>query len=127
MTFLTLLLLSKIVGTLFTVGLPLLLLPIETLDRFAGLRSEHGTLYRLYGIAIMALLVGYSGGVFQAQAGQFPSGVVHMGLVSNAGATVILLLSKVPGLVKSSAVFFGLISLGLLAALLYPEVAMQTL
>ena len=127
MTLLTLLLLIKILGTLVPVALPLLLLSKTTLDRLSGLTPSDVTLYRLYGIAIVALLVGYAGGIVQVRAGDYPTGVLWMGLTSNAGATLALLRSRAAPLVRGSALFFGLITAGLIAALAAPDVAMRPL
>jgi len=64
MTYLDLILFAKIVGTAVFVGLPFLFIPGE---RLIGLLKIEGAepalpLIRLYGWAVIALLVGYSFG-----------------------------------------------------------------
>lgn len=125
MTPLIALLTIKIVVTLLATALPLLALSKSTLDRLSGFSPSDKTLYRLYGIAVLALLVGYSGGIIQARAGDFPTGVIAMGITSNAGATVALLASRAAPLVRGSALFFGLITAGLIAAVAFPDAAMR--
>ncbi|MEM1245097.1 MAG: hypothetical protein AAGK22_01935 [Acidobacteriota bacterium] len=123
MTRLTLLLLIKILGTL-PVAVPMLTFSHERLDRISGFGPSHEALYRVYGMALVALLVGYGGGIVQAQSGDYPLGVLIMGLVSNAGATLVLLLTGQAKRQLPAAVFFGLIAAGLAIALLAPEAAM---
>ena len=124
---LSVLLLIKIFGTLFTVALPFILFSSSRIEALSGFKSADKTLYRLYGVAILALLVGYSGGYVQAQAGVFPLGIVLMGLVSNAGAVLVLILN---GRLKTAPLaigFFGFITAGLLIALFAKPFAMSPL
>ena len=127
MSFLVLLLLLKIVLTLLFAAGPLMLLSKDRLDRLAGLGENSLTLYRLYGIALLSILVIYSFGVDVALSGAFPLYAVAMGFVSNAGATLVLMgrgeLDKRPWLVA----FCGAIAAGLVVAFFAPAFALRPL
>lgn len=124
MTPLSVLLIIKIAVTLVAVALPMLLLPHKTIERLSALRSEPPLLFRLYGAAVLALLVGYSGGYMQVQSSEFPTAVVIMGLVSNGAATLILLRAPRVRWKPIAIAFFASITAGLAIALLNPELAM---
>lgn len=117
----------KIIGTLIPVALPLLFLPIATVNRLSGFEASDPALYRLYGAAVLALLVGYAGGYFQVQDGVFPVGVVAMGFVSNAGACAVLLLTGRGLKAPWEPAFFGLIALGLAWSFFFREQSMTPL
>lgn len=127
MSFLVLLLLLKITLTLLFAAGPLMLLSKDRLDRLSGLGENSLALYRLYGIALLSILVIYSFGVDVAMSGAFPLYAVAMGLVSNAGAALVLMgrgeLSKRPWLV----IFLMAIAAGLVAAFFAPAVALRPL
>jgi len=127
MTPLSILLLIKIFGTLFTVALPLVFLPRAIIDERSGFETSDITLYRFYGVAVLALLVGYLAGYYQIQAGVFPIGVLAMGFVSNAGAALIFFVSGRIKKAPLSASFFSLIALGLAIAFFAPNFAMRPL
>jgi len=92
------------------VALPLIFLPKSIVDARSGFTQSDITLYRFYGVAIFALLVGYAGGYAQAQAGMFPAGIIIMGIVSNAGATLIFLMSGRYKKSPISTLFFATIA-----------------
>ena len=121
---LSILLWIKILGTFFPVAAPLLFLPKAKIDEVSGFSPSDVTLYRLYGMAVLALLVGYAGGYFQVIDGVFPIGVIAMGIVSNAGAFGILLITGRAKKTPMAAAFFGLIAVGLAAAFLLQDMAM---
>ena len=93
MTLLDLVLLIKIVGTGAFSGLPLALLPGSMVSAQTGIGPEALPIARLYGVSIIALLVGYSFGFSGVTGGAFPWGVVAMGLVSNGLATFTLAIT----------------------------------
>jgi len=129
MTYLDLVLLAKIVGTAMFVGLPFLLLPAP---RLIGLLQIEGAepaipLIRLYGWAVIALLVGYSFGFSWIANGDFPVAVVTMGLVSNAGGTALLVLTGAWRKALPMTLFLGAIALSLAFAIFNPGAAMQYL
>lgn len=117
----------KIIGTFFPVAAPLLLLPKQTIDRVSGFEPSDVSLYRLYGMAVLALLVGYAGGYFQVAQGEFPTGVVAMGIASNAGAFIIMLITGLAAKTPIAAAFFGLIALGLVMCLIFQGFAIAKL
>ena len=123
----SILLLVKIIGTLFPVALPLLVMPKTFIDARSGFSASDISLYRLYGMAVLALLVGYAGGYAQVETGVFPIGVVAMGFVSNAGAFTIMLLTGRAAKTPFTAAFFGLIAFGLAAAFLMQTAFMTPL
>ncbi len=90
MTILSAVLAIKILGTMITAALPFLLLPEAKLGKLTGIAGGGKTVFRLYGMAIVALNVGYCFGFPLIAAGVFPTAVVVVGLVSNGGAAAIL-------------------------------------
>jgi hypothetical protein len=96
-TWLGLLLVTKIFVTAVLVAAPFLFAPLTKLVAATGVNADRSLFFRLYGVAIAALLVGYGFGIPQAESGQFPWGVVVMGLASNGGAAVLLLRVSKPG------------------------------
>ena len=101
--------------------MPLLLFRKARIDQLSGFDASDVTLYRLYGMAVLALLVGYLGGYLSVLAGQYPLGIVAMGLASNAGALAILVQSGRGKRYPWEAGFFGIISLGLATSLFYQD------
>ena len=126
MTWLSLLLIAKIGITGVLVAAPFLLLPKSKLEKSTSINTPTPTFFRLYGIAITALLVGYAFGIPTAEAGHFPWGVTWMGTVSNAGAAFIL-LAYLKGSKQNLILgaFFGLVTLGLISAMILPISAIQ--
>jgi hypothetical protein len=125
MTYLELLLLAKIVVTGLFVSLPFLLFTQSYIDRATGAERGSVAIYRLYGWAVLALLTGYTYGFWQANQGIFPEGVVIMGLVSNAGAATLLVLTRFVQRQIALTMLLGIVALGLAIALLNPAAAMQ--
>ena len=124
---LSVLLWIKILGTFFPVAAPLLVFPKARIDALSGFSPSAVSLYRLYGMAVLALLVGYTGGYFQVVDGVFPIGVLAMGFVSNAGAFLVMLLTGRARKTPLSAAFFGFIAAGLAAAFIFEDAAMTPL
>lgn len=125
MAWLSLLLITKIGGTALLVALPFLLLPKSKLEKLTSITTPTSLFFRLYGVAITALLVGYAFGIPTAEDGRFPWGVVCMGTVSNGGATILLLAYSKNKSNRILAAFFGLIAAGLTAAMVMPTTAIQ--
>jgi hypothetical protein len=127
MSAMTLLILIKIGATIILVAGPFLLLPRPKLEAMTGSTVTSDALFRLYGIAMTALLIGYGSGLWQIQQGIFPWGIVLMGLVSNGGAafTVARLGSR-----SSRRLFvpvFGGIAVGLALCAAFPDAAIAPL
>lgn len=125
MSWLSLLLVTKIAVTGLLVAAPLLLLPTSKLERLTNITTHTSLFFRLYGVAITALLVGYAFGIAAAENGRFPWGVVCMGTVSNGGAAILLLANSRSNNNLVLAAFFGLVALALLAAMVLPARAIQ--
>ena len=90
MTVLDIVLAVKIVGTGLFAALPLTLLPAGRVTRVLGVDPSAMPYLRLYGVATVALLVGYAFGFSALSGGTFPLGVVCMGIVSNGLAALTL-------------------------------------
>ena len=84
-------------------------------------------LVRLYGWAVLALLVGYSFGFSWINKDTFPDGVVHMGLVSSGGATRLLALTGAWRQAVPMTVFLAAIATCLTFALANPDAVMVAL
>ncbi len=117
MTPIGLILIAKIVVTGALVAGPFLLLPGEKLGSMLRTTGEGShTVFRLYGVAVLALLVGYASGFWPVAEGRFPWGVVAMGFVSNAGAAAILLATGRWSRARLLTVFVTGIAIALAAA-----------
>ncbi len=125
MSWISLLLLVKIVVTLVLVAIPFLFVSKEKLEMVTNIKANSSQFFRLYGVAILALLVGYSFGIPLAESGVFPWGVVSMGVVSNGGAAFILVLSGLNSKNRALVLFFLFITLGLVLSTLFSQVAVQ--
>ena len=81
---------AKIAITLVLWCLPLLFAP-KTFFEWVGIPfSDPGIFYRLLGSAYAALIVAYWYGLIEARSGTTPISTVHMGIVSNGIAAIIL-------------------------------------
>lgn len=125
MTWLTLLLLFKIGFTALAVSAPLLLLSAERVARLYHIGAEAVPLCRLYGVAVTALLIGYAAGIPPAQNGAFPTGIVTMGIVSNAGAPTVLLLTGRWRGARVPTFVFAAIALALLSSAMFQSAALS--
>lgn len=108
----------KIVATGLFVVVPLLFAPLGRLNHRWKTRLEQPLLFRLYGVAILALLVGYASGYWTLAAGAFPWGVAAMGVVSNGLAGSLLAWRGPTPQLRGSAAFFLSIALALVVAVL---------
>lgn len=131
MSFLSLVLLFKMAGTLVLLSGPFLLLPSSRLLALSGMPEGPAiipTQYRLMGVAYLALFVAYGTGFVTAQQGVFPTGIVLMGLVSNVGGALAMVMT---GSVKRSAaaritfVFISLVAVGLIVSTALGDGAVQ--
>ncbi|MEM8578846.1 MAG: hypothetical protein AAGF60_13420, partial [Pseudomonadota bacterium] len=93
MTGLAALLIVKIGVTAVTIVLPLLIRPADELHETFDFGAPDLMLYRLYGVALAALLVAYGAGLAAVLAGTVPWGTLWMGLVSNGGAAGVMVLT----------------------------------
>ncbi|MCK5041652.1 MAG: hypothetical protein KAR62_05130 [Sphingomonadales bacterium] len=116
MAFIISILSIKILFTLLFVAYPFLWKPKEVLNKVMGLEISKPYFYRLYGVAILALLLAYAYGIFMALGGVYPWGIVLMGMVSNGGAVVVLHKYSEWKKQKTSAIFFGGVFVALLVS-----------
>jgi len=125
MSWLALIFFIKISLTGMLVVLPFLLFPKLILETITSITTSEPTIFRLYGVAILALLVGYSFGIPVAESNNFPLGIVCMGIVSNGGAGALLLWSNFFKYNLILGIFFTLMTLVLLATTMFPDIALQ--
>lgn len=125
MTWLEAILTVKIVVTAFASAIPFLILSPTRLAALAGVGVEAAPLFRLYGVAITALLVGYASGFWFIAQGIFPWGVVLMGIVSNGGATLALILTGASQRALPMVIFLGGVTVALVAAAAAPNWALS--
>lgn len=125
MTYFTLLLLVKIAVTLLLVAVPFLLLPKHLLEKSTSSQHDNALFFRLYGVAIVALLVGYASAIPFAQSGIFLWGIALMGLVSNTGAAALLFFLGKNKQSRVLALLFSFIAVFLVLAMIFPEIALS--
>lgn len=116
MSFLILILTFKIIISLAVVVFPALFRPVESLNKGFGTNLPDPYLFRLYGVAILALLIGYGYGIHLAYLGQYPWGIVMIGLVSNGGAVFVMLKLSSWSRQSKGICLFGGIFIALLIA-----------
>ena len=118
----------KIIVTIIFVAVPFLLLPQERLR--AMFRTEgagSGTLFRLYGVAMLAILANYAYGLWAAMHGQFPWGVIAMGIISNGGAVLVSLWMGSWRRAKVLNAFFAAVAIALVLAAIFQQQALAPL
>ncbi len=125
MTFLSLLLIIKIVIVGGPGVLALLFLPKSKLEKSTDITAPTSLFFRLYGVALLSLLVAYSFGIPSAENNIFPWGVVCMGIVANGAPGLLMLLSRSSKQNLILGIVFLLIALGFATAFLFPEAALQ--
>jgi len=126
MTYLSVLLVTKIVVTLIFVCLPFGFFQKEKLDQMAGFGSPTVAFYRLYAVAITALVVAYAGGFLQTLAGVYPSQIVAMGLASNLGAAMVMIGTGYARQQPLLTAFFGAVGIGFVGSAVFSDVVMTT-
>jgi hypothetical protein len=119
----------KILFTLFVWCIPLLFFPAKLLT-FIGIPEPINIIFlRLLGMAYAALMVGYIFGLIEILRGDYPIEVIWVGIVSNGGAFLLLLIYgflktwRLWGLfaqivmwisiIATGSITFGLVSVGL--------------
>lgn len=122
MNALSLLISFKLAVTLLLLAGPFLVLSTEKLGRLLSVSANSSTLFRLYGMAMLALATAYAGGLWLAWQGTFPWIVVLMGVVSNCGAAMVLAQNGTTRRLRPQAMLFGAIGVGfVLSALFHNE------
>ncbi|MEO8001395.1 MAG: hypothetical protein ABI644_05925 [Arenimonas sp.] len=124
-------LLVKILLTIVIWCIPLLFFPAAWLQILGFPVPEPQIFLRLLGMAYTALVVGYCFGLRDAMRNRYPHAVVWVGVISNGGAFVLLLVAAISstwagwgtiaqwimwcslvgtGAISSSLVFYGLLA-----------------
>lgn len=124
MSFVFLVILVKIAVTAVFVMIPFLVFPVERLNKVTNIPATGTTFYRLYGVAMLALLVGYVSAFPLIWLGSFPWAVVIMGIVSNAGVTLILLRAGSFSCKASFVLTYGGIAAGLVFCAAFPQLSL---
>jgi hypothetical protein len=115
MNLLKIVLCIKIIFTLIVYVYPFLTFSKEKLEKMLNSKFETTAIIRLYGISLLALLVGYGSGLYSIFANnQFPIAVVLMGIVSNGGVALFFLITKT--VARSKIPFIFAFSMTLLLA-----------
>lgn len=127
MTPLGILLFIKIAVTIVLWAGPLLVISKGRLLRKLKVSEPLLPIFRLYGVAMAALVVGYATAFWPISQGVFPWGIVTMGLVSNGGAVIALLLTGTAHYQKLSTSLLFVFTLGLAGCALVPSWALSPL
>ncbi len=88
MTWLSILMIVKIAVTAALIAAPFLLASRQVLAKRIGVETSTSAMFRLYGVAMAALLVGYGFGIVAAQAGVFPWGLSRSALFPMAALSL---------------------------------------
>jgi len=110
----------KIIVTLIFVSVPFCLFSKDKIDGILKINGDSLGLYRIYGAAVTALLVGYVGAIYQHLNGIFPTEIILMGIASNAGATMAMLSTGMYKQNKLLTAFFGAITIFLVFSIFNP-------
>ena len=110
----------KIIVTLIFVSVPFCLFSKDKIDGILKINGDSLGLYRIYGAAVTALLVGYGGAIYQHLNGIFPTEIILMGIASNAGATMAMLSTGMYKQNKLLTAFFGAITIFLVFSIFNP-------
>jgi hypothetical protein len=128
MSAITLILVIKIAVTGVLTVAPFLLMPEPKLAAMFRTTGDGArTIFRLYGVAVLALLIGYGSGFWTIAEGRFPFGVAAMGFVSNGGAAAALLITGGWQRAKFFTVFLAGIAIALLLAAIFSRQALAAL
>lgn len=120
MSILDIVLAVKIIGTGLFGALPFMFLSAARLGPMLGVGDDAIPLVRLYGVAVLALLVGYSFGFSGMTGGRFPWGVVTMGIVSNGLGTLTMFLTGSVVRAKAMTALIASITVALVFCALNP-------
>ena len=123
-SFLSGLIAFKILVTFLFVCLPFLVLTTARLSALTGVSDSSGQIFRLYGVAILGLLIGYATAFPTLNAGSFPWGIVAMGVISNGGATLVLSMGRPSVTRRLFAPLYGSIFVALVLSMIFPDIAM---
>lgn len=126
MPLISLILAAKIAVTAPLMAAPLLLLSEERLNALFAVNGG-GRVFRLYGVALSALLVGYASAFWTIAEGRFPWGIVAMGVVSNGGAALMLVFTGAWQQTRLALAFLAAVTLALILAAWNSEASLAPL
>lgn len=118
MSFLSALLIFKIAGSILLICVPFLTFSQQKLERLTRIQAETPLLFRLYGLAVISLLVGYSFALYSSLNNEFPMHGVIMGLVSNGGGSILLIANGGWNSSRVPTIFVTIVAVGLITSLL---------
>lgn len=95
----------KIAMTVLVWCIPLLLFPVSLLQVLGFVVPEPHLFLRLLGMAYVALVVGYAFSLQSSLRGEYPRSGVWVGIVSNGGAFILLLVGAAGAVWASWGVF----------------------
>ncbi|MEM7542896.1 MAG: hypothetical protein AAF384_15115 [Pseudomonadota bacterium] len=122
---------AKICITLLAWAMPLLLFPSRLLIGLGFPAPQPEIFLRLLGVAYLALVLGYVLGYQKLKTRQYPLETIWVGIVSNGGATILLLLFAFDsawtgwGWFAQAYMWFSLVSVDLITAGLVLQGAFQ--
>lgn len=122
-SFLSALIAFKILVTLLLVCVPFLVLAPARLGALTGVSDPSGQIFRLYGVAVLSLLVGYATAFSTLSEESFPWGIVIMGAISNGGATLVLSRARTSRMRRLFLPLYGAIFVALVLSMAFPDVA----
>ena len=125
MAWLTWLVLFKITVSVFVLVIPFLFFSKEKLEQIMHIKTDSKLLFRLYGVAIVALLVAYASAIPMAEITIFPWWIVFMGVVSNCGASVCMWLASDGSPNYKLIGLFGGIGIGFILSAMNPALALS--
>jgi len=117
----------KIAITLAMLVVPFSLLPADRITKMSGFGDAAPGFFRLYGLVMLALCVAYYSGIETAKTGIFPTTIVVMGIVSNAGGALLPLFGRFEKRNWAAIGIFGAIAIFLTIMLMSPEWAIKSL
>ncbi|GAA6207113.1 hypothetical protein NBRC116601_04060 [Cognatishimia sp. WU-CL00825] len=120
----TVTLVTKIIVTAVLLVPPFLLYSKDKLGPRLDVVANSPTFFRLYGVAMLALLAAYISGLLQVIQGEFPWGIIPMAIVSNGGGAIVLFTLGSATVKRTTAPVFGALAVAFIFCALVPDAAM---
>jgi hypothetical protein len=124
MTAISILLAFKIGFTCLTVAIPFVVFSKPKLERLTASFVQTTTVFRLYGVSILSLLIVYSWGIWQAETNVMPWLVVSVGIFSNLAAPAVIMVTGAGKQQRLLGSIYGIIGIALVYFAMFPTVAM---
>ncbi|MCH2094973.1 MAG: hypothetical protein MK160_07615 [Rhodobacteraceae bacterium] len=126
MSYLVLLLAVKILltlGVIWVYGTQ----PTQKLNALSGQWGDSAMTYRLIAVVVTALLLADALALIDALSGQFNTGILLIGALSNGGAALVVLAWSFHPRLRVPAYAFGTVAVGFTLALIFPQLALMPL